>query len=103
MGLRVRTLAPDGESGGKTPCIRRDVLAITADNGRRGRAGHDAGTGFEHRIDLLAHHETGFVLRIVIAEREFVKPEMNDLEGFERQHDAGKPREAARRGDRPRR
>jgi hypothetical protein len=34
----------------KTFGVRRDMLTVTADDGRGGGAGHQAGAGFEHRI-----------------------------------------------------
>src|ERR1700733_10553582 len=78
----------------KTFGVRRDMLTVTADDGRGGGAGHQAGAGFEHRIDLLAHHQAAFAIRLAVAGGKLCQPKMDDFTGLERQHRAGEPWEA---------
>ncbi len=75
-------------------CIGGDMLAVAADDGRGRRAGHQAHAGFEHRIDLLVHHQPGLASRVVVADREFRQPKMDDFAGLECQHGAGEPGKA---------
>ena len=70
------------------------MLAVAADDGRSRRAGHQARAGFEHRIDLLVHHQLGLASRVVVADREFRQPKMDDFAGLECQHGAGEPGKA---------
>ena len=68
------------------------MLAIAVDDVGGTGACHQAGGRLEHRVEFLADHQNGFVIRRTVAGREPCQSKTDDLTAFERQHRARHPR-----------
>jgi len=67
----------------KALCVGRDMLAIAADDGRSGRAGHQLAPASKHRVIFSFHHQTGFAIRAVASDGKLCQPQTDHFAGFE--------------------